>query len=809
MKKAIKYILFITIIITIIVIHPYNSLAVDNYEKGELRCPTEYLNKGCTEIKTGNIVQEVRITESKDGYEITKIVTKKEETGHFDVKFFVQGGPSQITEYKDAYIVLIFDTSGSIKNSWGNVKEAIKKFGTNEKLQGSKFMVLQFANHISDKLKNYNEIDKTDLSKFFSSSIDVSKLCEYDTCGMDTASRVELALKYADTVLSHPSIPNDVKKYIILFGDGHYYNEEDTCWNKTICGHNSGLREREVGLDQVKNGHITNRLKVTDFLSSIKNHANYYGILYNGSGDKNANEEYMKKIVGNNLFDARKESGKIDYTTYFDRIAESIGKDIQEDPVVISAIVTDRLGASFKVGTSSQDVVQKIDNIAEGTYTNSFEIQIDDAVEDGWHDTNNGFDLTIEGQKITSVINPQVYWKQETTELHYCSDSISKSTKSVQSTDYYSITCNQGYGNTPGFSAILTIFNLPLATRAFTLNNGEGFTASLNLSSNLQCSYEFNSDKFLGDYNSKLNEYNSITGTDKESVDNKLILQQEIKDLEKKLADYNKSVEDLSILYGYKTKFENQNARMNVKYKTTGNKEVNLENDGNVNSDISCDVDEKSNILGISTYIKRVCTLKSIKNMHLANACLDIKSAEAESCVVDSKTQILGGNKFYVPGKETKGGYVSLYIDNATITNDSIILEGDKRDSDNYRCEFSLSSEELIFRQIDVADPFVQSLTDNTRNIGRNFSNLKYNFVNIIDANIWNTNPEYVYYIGKANVENIKSDTLSSVEKVNSYLGSNCTINEKTNVYSCPFVSDATGSINKNFFTNVEIRDSK
>ena len=286
MKKLIKYILLLLIVSTIILIYPFNSKAEDNFTKGQLRCPPEYLGKGCIEETENGEVKRVIVTEKSGDYEISKIVSKKDEVGHFDVKFTVKGKQSTFTELKDAYIILLFDTSGSIQNSWGNAKEAINLFGKHEQLQGSNFMVVQFATHLSSALSeatgglSYPKLldSKTNVLDYFSSSIDVGKLCEYDNCGMSSSSRIELALKYANTVFTHPSMPDNVKKYIVIFGDGYYHNEKDTCWNERKCGYGRNFRDWEVGLEESK----TNRIRVVDILDTVQKNAKFYGILYKG-----------------------------------------------------------------------------------------------------------------------------------------------------------------------------------------------------------------------------------------------------------------------------------------------------------------------------------------------------------------------------------------------------------------------------------------------------------------------------------------------------------------------------------------------
>ena len=110
------------------------------------------------------------------------------------------------------------------------------------------------------------------------------------------------------------------------------------------------------------------------------------------------------------------------------------------------------------------------------------------------------------------------------------------------------------------------------------------------------------------------------------------------------------------------------------------------------------------------------------------------------------------------------------------------------------------------FRQIDLTDPFNQNYGTN-REIGKNYSNNDYNFVNIIKSDIWDdeTSFMYQYQMSKENIENIRKDT--SEEGVSSYNGRNCYFNS-SNKYICEFTrSGLENSSQSNLFSNVKIND--
>ncbi len=77
----------------------------------------------------------------------------------------------------------------------------------------------------------------------------------------------------------------------------------------------------------------------------------------------------------------------------------------------------------------------------------------------------------------------------------------------------------------------------------------------------------------------------------------------------------------------------------------------------------------------------------------------------------------------------------------------------------NYEtCDITMKTKDVYFRQINLSDPFVQKLNPN-RGIGYNWKNSKFNFVNLIDPNIWNKASEYnMVRITEEDGKNIKSE---------------------------------------------------
>ena len=105
-----------------------------------------------------------------------------------------------------------------------------------------------------------------------------------------------------------------------------------------------------------------------------------------------------------------------------------------------------------------------------------------------------------------------------------------------------------------------------------------------------------------------------------------------------------------------------------------------------------------------------------------------------------------------------------------------------------------------------ISDPFLQDFNTD-REIGKNYLNSKYNFVNIIKEDLWNNtdNFMYRYAMNKTNIENIRKDT--NEIGVSSYLGRNCYISN--NKYICDLTRDKiTGDgVKRDLFTKIEINE--
>ena len=117
MKKNFNYIIaFVLLFVFIIVLVPFHVKAEETVEKGTLRCPPQYLNKGCTEIVENGQVVEVQVTGNINGSSITKYVRKTEVPGELEIWFKAEGQTQRVAG--DAYIVVILDASTTMGSKY-------------------------------------------------------------------------------------------------------------------------------------------------------------------------------------------------------------------------------------------------------------------------------------------------------------------------------------------------------------------------------------------------------------------------------------------------------------------------------------------------------------------------------------------------------------------------------------------------------------------------------------------------------------------------------------------------------------------
>lgn len=774
----------------------------ENISKGALRCPLNLDSKtSCNEIKdsNGNVIQ-VDLIYIDDEIEIVKTVKKTETLGTYDVSFNVKGDSSiQQAVPGDVYIVIVLDMSSTIKNNISDMREAVQEFSETvlEQIPEAKIALVQFAT-------------RAVVSRSFDNT-PITSICSYNSnCNgtkLKTTSQVGYGLAQATNLLNSSSIPSSANKYIVLFGDGRYWYPDDTYW----ASWQAGDWDRNEDIKYSGNNYVAYQKNFIDenniFIYGIRylagsrnsgfnNKYNKVGGTFNNYGA--ADDAHMRWLVNDNYYSA---SSADEFKTKFLEVASQITSDPSITETTVSSDLVDNIGPAFSLTNSySKYVKYSLESFnRNGTTFGPFSIEIDPYSETGWHETNASFNLsytTSEGEEktITCNENPEVYWIQQKLEIKSCSGVATSDTIKMGDSDeyeYYEKVCYEGYLRDNkyynGFSVGIKINNLPDGTIAFGIEGGLGFPANINISTNLMCQYKFDYEKFNEDYSEIVSNLNS-TSDPKEIAS----LTKRRNSLDKILDNYvNLTKNDLE---NYIARFTDQSATIRVDYNDLESSDVLTFTDSSeTNSNLSCQNVRNQTINGKSVIVNQTCYLSLSKSMHLPNSCLDMTTGEQINCS-SSNTQISGGSNFYVNLKAT-GGKIYVNLENAGYSG---LLNVKLED-----CSYTASQMNITYRSIDLADPFNQNYGTN-REIGKNYFNNKYNFVNIIKSDIWEQNYTYQYSLSKENVENIRHDT--SEEGVSSYNGRNCYFNS-SNKYVCEFTRSGLEGETTNLFSKVEIND--
>lgn len=810
MKKKIIKLINIFLILTIVNSNfvYLNPQALEKEpSKGDLRCPENLsANATCTEIPNENgVVTEVRITygslDNSGDIQITKVVRKKSKLGSYDIQFEVKG--KEFAPKKEAgpvYVTVIFDVSKTIESKIKQARNAIISFSKNLVETGDNFNVslIQFAENAKERRSFANKV--------FTSN-------KFSQSGLGVSSHLEKALNLAYTKLQNV----EGQKYIVLFGDGRYYIEHksggkckntgsnsngdysDNCttqWSESVWG-NASVEHR---LDQLEDMGVKifgirykgNRYNKTTAGSAKVSECK--GITYGECDDI-----FMKKIDANYRFAGSEDQ----YEAIFQEVANQVTDDVNENAPTVSGELKDNIGEDFYLSGSSERYKDfYLEYVTEtGILTDPFEVVIDEDAETGWnHFTNKSFTFsykTSDGTEKTLTCNdsPEVYWVKKKLEINSCSGTVVSDTiRTSDNSTYFDKVCNEGYlddneNYINGFSANIVVGNLKEGEKNLDLKSGLGFPTTINLNTNVRCQYKFK----YQEYNE---EYNNLKTSLSKATDAKEIasLTKKIDDMEASLNSYLNLIE--SDMNNYIERFKAQDATLKVTY---ADKEisdiVNFSTIGEIESKLSCDR-ENQNVAGVGSIpVNQTCTLYLNKDMQLPNVCLDMKSGNQENCTNDNN-QVSGGNKFYTELGQYKG---DIFVD---------ILGAGYNQHLNIKlddCTYNAVPMNPVYRQIKLSDPFIQK--NNERDIGHNYLNERYSFVDIINSDLWEEengkpkyNFQYRYTMGKQNIENIRKDT--NEEGTNSYLGRNCYFNSD-NKYICDFTQNIDEYNNESdFFTD-------
>ncbi len=845
MKKILKIIIPVFIIIAFI--FSFLSFSVDaegeiKYSNGDLRCPPQYLNNGCTEIPGGDgKIVEVQVSFNQSGINVIKHVAKTEILGVYNVWFTVDGDQSTVVKQTSgsANILLVLDNSSSIRYRYNDyIVPAAKQFANNLNLannDGINLGIIAFNNEpliirgfehnnfdniaplnwkpncaksnipaeYNGDVKKYNQAITSNAS-VNSSCIDSqgNKGCykDGDHC-VYAGSHIEKALSSAYIMFSNAGyIGGNVPNYLIVMGDGKYSSDKaslEETWNAVV-------NHSDQGFNNLTNNGVV--IYSIGFGLALSNQT-YGDVMRRFSGNDPA--RYIALTADDNISN---------YTFVFDSIAQSISSQIKT--TTFSVKIKDRIGSDFDIVGSTARTKTFEGNSFPFT-TEVFQIAIDQTLADEnnpWYDTNNGFDVI---GYDSSSINPQVYWNNPF-EYKSCSSALSQkyTYRDRTTNEYTSIRCNHV------FESNLISDNMPIGSKVIDLNNSRGFPVEISLSASTTCDYSFNYPEFLYDYNVTQNEMITYPEGSRERTYYEKIIDRMNGYLQYWAAISNIDPNDVnkkpisSLLNNYQESFNKSISSGNViiQDKTLNPSMTKVFNlvtkEGSFTIEKTDPIATNAiSLLGVNFYPNIQFALHMNKTLELPVACLSMVNGEIVECNNSSNNQISGDNKIFIP-LSLSTGYLSAEVRDATINGAKLKLNG-PNDGINPYCEFNNhpNDNDVLFRQIELSDPFVQTYTNNQRNIGKNWMGNKYDFTNTIKSDTWSKDYEYQYTMSKRNVSSIKRNSTSN--GVISYLGDNCKFRDGDNVYICPFIRPSSSGILNNksssniYFTHINIHEKK
>ncbi len=801
-----KKIFFGLVVLTILI--PFINVSADSSPQiGDLRCPTTLdTNVKCyPHTNSAGVVTSVDLvyssTTEEGELEITKTVTKKmEQLGHYDVQFKVKG--KDITQKKTAgkvYVAMIIDVSVTASGIKDKAKKAAATF--------ARTLIPDSENDISNYyIKLIQFATKAKVQRDFKNR-NFGENISY-VGGLKTKSYIDEALKLVQ-------FPSDAEqKYIFIFGDGRYWSSEDTN-PKTAVNLANKFKQNGVKIYGIRYKGSCQNSKICRV--SSKSNARNAGCKLE-STYMTCDTTMMKKLLSDNAyFDANNSN----LDQQFKDIADLIKEDVGDSASSVSSSLTDNIGDDFNLTDDTGSYQQfNVGRLSEEGWTSpKFEIEIDqyakgnEADGGGWHETNENFNFKYtDGNNKEHVVgvdtNPEVYWKPYATNLHTChSTSISGTVREDESDDnqYFKKSCKEGYmenGVTKnGFTVEAIVNNLNTGVRNFNVSFGMGIPATLKFSTNVMCTYEFDSEKFNARYEElKL----ASTSTDPYEVASATKELTKLNEILKNYLELNVKTD----LTTYANNFEKQSAALTIHYNGSSDYDVvNYENiNGTVKKNINCSNSKSALVNNQNIVVSQKCNATFSKEMQMEGSCLDMQTGEQESCSSESNSQLTGGNKFYTNMKQNSG-YITIKIPNAGYKQNLDVELRDNGDDNKPECEFSAQKSNIQFRQIDLKDPFLKNYEPG-RGIGKNYLNNMFNFEKIIHADVWEGNYTYNYTLSKVNVNNIKKDTAE--DRANSYLGKNCYFNG-LNKYVCDFTRNGNSNLvgNNKLFNTYDIKEDE
>lgn len=331
------------------------------------------------------------------------------------------------------------------------------------------------------------------------------------------------------------------------------------------------------------------------------------------------------------------------------------------------------------------------------------------------------------------------------------SDDVTKSCSfETSENDFYKITCKENLG-----------VNLNPSTTS-SIRLGLGFSYDISINTERDCIGEFDAGGFKKAYNNvKKNIENATSDADKRTNENKL------NDLKEILYNYNNWESNYN-LGDITAKLKDEQTTNNINF---------IEKDNDINRGTK--TKKSDNNLGITGLtdpidfeyaetLTKTFTLPTAyynANKIVYNAC--------DGCIKLSNQYYISDNRKYI---DTDYRY-TINVNGLGYNKSWNVKTND--------CSLKVVEDPIIYRPIEVSDPFLESV-DSNRQTGRNWKNGLFDFTNIIKEDIWTKDSLYVFNITNQNVKSIRKN--NSELGANAYLGTDCKLITSSNRYYCEFL---------------------
>lgn len=351
-------------------------------------------------------------------------------------------------------------------------------------------------------------------------------------------------------------------------------------------------------------------------------------------------------------------------------------------------------------------------------------------------------------------------------------------------TGFYKIDCdryvktNFDYGNDGKKDTDITLFK------------GEGINFGIDVESSIKCTYEFDNEKWKNVYNSALSRIKNVDSklgdyvtsnneNEWEKYINNTILKIKGVKTAKLLYEWWNIIKDLKNQVKYYNEYkpegfkENEAAIVSINTKENGEKVTKNYSFTSIITDGGKFT--KTNSVKKPLGVKGVDDPYSYKTSSTSNptkvvlipkkVCVNMTTGEVVSTTSSGtcpKNSIIGGNKMYIGYNTDVTKNKETYSINITVTglgnNDSSVI--------NNKCTFKVVEPKIIYRPIDISNPFINDSWEK----GINWVNNLYDFTKVIHSTTWSETTYKKIELSSREIAEIKESN-SSKRASSPYLG--------------------------------------